>query len=210
MVEPLQGSQYRNKNRNRMPWTKTGGNLYFGLMNSNLKFLAPNAMSLWDTSLLPKACRWRCDGVGVDEHLTSNSTAAFCSNISTGLHLVGPSSVFQQDDDPKKTSKLSKGYLTKKKESNGVLQQMIRPPQSVPLGPAKTRRTRMIMRPHIQRFQFKGSRVLGLICIMFKTREDPKRRNLYLLSIPLRLMVNTDDVSQILEGVILLLCDINY
>ena len=42
--------------------------------------------------------------------------------IPSGLHLVGPSFIFQQDNDPKHTSRLYKGYLTKK-ESDGVLRQ---------------------------------------------------------------------------------------
>ncbi|CAJ0933412.1 unnamed protein product [Ranitomeya imitator] len=48
--------------------------------------------------------------------------------IPSGLRLVGPSFIFQQDNDPKHTSRLCKGYLTKK-ESDGVLHQMTRPPQ---------------------------------------------------------------------------------
>ena len=42
---------------------------------------------------------------------------------------MGPSFVFKQDNDPKHTSRLSKGYLTKK-ESDGVLHQMTWLPQS--------------------------------------------------------------------------------
>ena len=42
--------------------------------------------------------------------------------------LVGLSFVFQQDNDPKHTSRLCKGYFTK--ESDGVLHQMTWPPQS--------------------------------------------------------------------------------
>ena len=34
--------------------------------------------------------------------------------IPSGLHLVGLSFVFQQDNDPKHTSRLCKGYLTNK------------------------------------------------------------------------------------------------
>ena len=40
--------------------------------------------------------------------------------IPSGLRLVGPAFIFQQDNDPKHTSRLCKGYLTKK-ESDGVL-----------------------------------------------------------------------------------------
>ena len=40
--------------------------------------------------------------------------------IPSGLGLVGLSFVFQQDNDPKHTSRLCKGYLTNK-ESDGVL-----------------------------------------------------------------------------------------
>src|SRR4029434_2235125 len=38
--------------------------------------------------------------------------------IPSGLRLVGPAFVFQQDNDSKHTSRLCKGYLTKK-ESDG-------------------------------------------------------------------------------------------
>lgn len=53
--------------------------------------------------------------------------------IPSGLRLVGPF-IFQQDNDPKHTSRLCKGYLTKK-ESDGVLRQMTWPPQSPDLNP---------------------------------------------------------------------------
>ncbi|RXN27917.1 TE: Transposable element Tcb1 [Labeo rohita] len=43
-------------------------------------------------------------------------------------------SVASMDNDPKHTSRLCKGYLTKK-ESDGVLRQMIWPPQSPDLNP---------------------------------------------------------------------------
>ncbi|CAJ0928226.1 unnamed protein product [Ranitomeya imitator] len=56
--------------------------------------------------------------------------------IPSGLRLVGPSFIFQQDNDPKHTSRLCKGYLTKK-ESDGVLRQMTWPPQSPDLNPIK-------------------------------------------------------------------------
>ena len=48
-------------------------------------------------------------------------------DIPSGLRLVGPSFVFRQDNDPKHTSRLFKGYSTKK-ESDGVLHQMTWPP----------------------------------------------------------------------------------
>ncbi|XP_073525152.1 uncharacterized protein [Phyllobates terribilis] len=54
--------------------------------------------------------------------------------IPSGLCLVGPSFIFQQDNDPKHTSRLCKGYLTKR-ESDGVLSQMTWPPQSPDLNP---------------------------------------------------------------------------
>ena len=54
--------------------------------------------------------------------------------ILSGLRLLGPSFVFQQDNDPKQISRLCKGYLTKKK-SDRVLHQMIWPPQSPDLNP---------------------------------------------------------------------------
>ncbi|CAJ0951516.1 unnamed protein product [Ranitomeya imitator] len=56
--------------------------------------------------------------------------------IPSGLHLVGPSFIFQQDNDSKHTSRLCKGYLTKK-EGDGVLRQMTWPPQSPDLNPSE-------------------------------------------------------------------------
>ena len=54
--------------------------------------------------------------------------------IPSGLRSVGLSFVFQQDNDPKHTFRLCKGYLTRK-ASNGVLHQMTWPPQSPDLNP---------------------------------------------------------------------------
>ena len=53
--------------------------------------------------------------------------------IPSGFYFVVLSIVFQQDNDPKHTSRLCKGYLTK--ESDGVLHQMTWPPQSPDLNP---------------------------------------------------------------------------
>ena len=53
--------------------------------------------------------------------------------IPSGLRSVGLSFVFQQDNDPKHTTRLCKGYLTK--GSDGVLHQMTWPPQSPDLNP---------------------------------------------------------------------------
>ena len=56
--------------------------------------------------------------------------------IPTGLCLVGLSFVFQQDNDLKHTSRLCKGYLTKK-ESDGVLHLMTWPPQLPDFNPTE-------------------------------------------------------------------------
>ena len=57
------------------------------------------------------------------------------NTIPSGLHLVGISFVFQQENYPKQAaSRLCKSYLTKK-ESDGVLHQMTWPPQSPHLNP---------------------------------------------------------------------------
>jgi hypothetical protein len=53
--------------------------------------------------------------------------------ISFGWPLVLLSFVFQQDNDPKHTSRLCKGYLAKVRD--GVLHQMTWPPQSPNLNP---------------------------------------------------------------------------
>uniref|UniRef100_A0AAQ5Z6Q7 Tc1-like transposase DDE domain-containing protein n=1 Tax=Amphiprion ocellaris TaxID=80972 RepID=A0AAQ5Z6Q7_AMPOC len=54
--------------------------------------------------------------------------------IPSCLGLLRPTFILQQDNDPKHTSSLWKGYLTKK-ESDGVLRQVIWPPQSPDLNP---------------------------------------------------------------------------
>ena len=93
-----------------------------------------------------EAWRWWCDGallvtlsviyLEFKAHLTSMATTAFCNDTLSHLvlRLVGLSFVFQQDNDPKHTSRLCKGYLTRK-ESDGVLHQMTWPSQSPDLNP---------------------------------------------------------------------------
>ena len=54
--------------------------------------------------------------------------------MPSGFCWVEPAYVFKQDNDPKHTSRLCKGYLTKK-ESDGVLRQMTWPPQPPDLNP---------------------------------------------------------------------------
>ena len=54
--------------------------------------------------------------------------------IPSCLRLVGPSFIVQQDNDPKHTSRLCRGYLTNRK-SDGVLCQMTWPPKSPDLNP---------------------------------------------------------------------------
>jgi hypothetical protein len=53
--------------------------------------------------------------------------------IPSALRIVGLSFVFQQDNDPKRTTRLCKGYLAK--ESDGVLHQMTWLPLSPNLNP---------------------------------------------------------------------------
>uniref|UniRef100_A0A8C7WU98 Tc1-like transposase DDE domain-containing protein n=1 Tax=Oryzias sinensis TaxID=183150 RepID=A0A8C7WU98_9TELE len=96
-----------------------------------------------------EAWRRRCDGVRVlcwlgsvgDEFQTEGILNQHGYHsilqrhaIPSGLRLVGPSFIFQQDNDPKHTSRLCKDYLTKK-ESDGVLHQTTWPPQSPDLNP---------------------------------------------------------------------------
>ena len=67
-------------------------------------------------------------------HLTSYHSILQRYAIPSGLGLVGLSFVFQQDNYSKHTTRLCKGYWTKK-ESDGVLHQMTWPPQSPDLNP---------------------------------------------------------------------------
>jgi hypothetical protein len=63
----------------------------------------------------------------LNQHVYHNVLQQYA--IPSGLVLVGQSFVFEQD-----TSRLCKGYLTRKK-SDGVLHQMTWPPQSPDLNP---------------------------------------------------------------------------
>ena len=66
--------------------------------------------------------------------LTCMATTEICSDKPSHLvRRMGLAFVFQQDNDPKHTSRMFKGYLTK--ESDGVLHQMTLPPQSPNLNP---------------------------------------------------------------------------
>ena len=56
------------------------------------------------------------------------------SAIPSGIGLAGYGFTFQQDNDPKPTSRLCKSYL-ESKEAEGVLDIMIWPPQSPDLNP---------------------------------------------------------------------------
>ena len=68
-----------------------------------------------------EACWRRCDGVGLLCWLHCWGFIQNWRHISSSLRLVGPSFIFQQDNDPKHTSDM-------KKESDGVLCQMTWPP----------------------------------------------------------------------------------
>ena len=83
---------------------------------------------------------------------TSMATTASCSDMSSGLCLVGPSFIFQQDNDPKHTSRLRKGCLTTK-ESCGRWSGL----QSPDLNPIK-----MIWDEMDRRVKAEGEQVLSI------------------------------------------------
>lgn len=56
------------------------------------------------------------------------------SAVPSGIRLIGPGFIFQQDNDPKHTSKLCQSFL-KEKEQQQVLKIMTWPPQSPDLNP---------------------------------------------------------------------------
>ena len=127
-------------------------------MSPNLRFLVPTTVSLWDAEKVngwflhvwfpPLSMEeevWWCGGalmVTVDDLFRIQATFNQHGShsilqryaIPSGLHFVGPSFVFQQDNDAKHTSRLCKGYLTKK-ESVGILHQKTWSPQSLDLNP---------------------------------------------------------------------------
>ena len=110
-------------------------------MSPNLIFLVPTAVSLW-------AWRRRCEGVGVlcwwhcqiylefKAHLTSMATTAFCSDTPSHLVCAWDYHLFFNRTMTQHTSRLCKGYLSKK-ESDSVLHQMTWPPQSPDLNPTE-------------------------------------------------------------------------
>lgn len=73
---------------------QTSGNLFFGLMRTNVKYLAPPAASLWDMEEM-----WWC----FSQHWRLTQLT-WLQQQPSGLRLVGSSSVFQQDNDLKNTS----------------------------------------------------------------------------------------------------------
>uniref|UniRef100_A0AAZ3R7L3 Tc1-like transposase DDE domain-containing protein n=1 Tax=Oncorhynchus tshawytscha TaxID=74940 RepID=A0AAZ3R7L3_ONCTS len=81
------------------------------------------------------ACDTVCDLFRIQGTLNQHSYHSILQrySIPSGLRLVGLSFVFQQDTDPKHTSRLCKGYWTK--ESDGALHQMTWSPQSPDLNP---------------------------------------------------------------------------
>uniref|UniRef100_A0AAZ3RAH0 EF-hand domain-containing protein n=1 Tax=Oncorhynchus tshawytscha TaxID=74940 RepID=A0AAZ3RAH0_ONCTS len=72
--------------------------------------------------------------VDFDEFMTILGPKLLSSETREGFLGSTIDSIFWQDKDPKHTSRLCKGYLTKK-ESDGVLHQMTWPPQSPDLNP---------------------------------------------------------------------------
>ena len=128
-----------------------GGNLSFGLMspNSNNVFVR-GGVQMISTCGIPTVKHggggvmvWGCfagdtvfDLFRVQSTLNLQSYHSILQRyaIPSGLRLVGLSFVYQQDNDPNSTSRLCKGFLTKK-ESGGVLHQMTWPPQSPKFNP---------------------------------------------------------------------------
>ena len=53
----------------------------------------------------------------------------FFSILQYHLHLIGPKFILLHDNDPKHTARVIKNYLHRQEEQ-GVLQQMVWPPQS--------------------------------------------------------------------------------
>ena len=80
-------------------------------------------------------CWWHCDLFRIQGTLNQHGYHSILQRytILSGLRLVGLSFVFQQDNDPKHTSRLCKGYLTK--GSDGMLHQMTWLPHSPDLNP---------------------------------------------------------------------------
>ena len=71
-----------------------------------------------------------CDLFGIQSTLNQHGyhPISHLTTIPSCLHFVGLSFVYKQDNDPKHTSRLCKGYLSK--ESDQVMHQITWPPQS--------------------------------------------------------------------------------
>lgn len=155
-----------------------------------------------------EACRWRCDGVGVDDLFKIRGTLDQqfnCSILQQHLNWFALSgTIICFSTRPKKTSKLSKGYLTICCDKWPVLhnhQIQINGSYSSWWNP----KTEFNSKDSYDSYDYGSSyskapvlglQVLSLIRVMLRTRVDPEGRNLHLLSILLRLMVNIDDVSK--------------
>ena len=130
----------------------TSGNLFW-LMSPNFKKLVPTATSLWDAELVnrwsthvwfPREA-WRKRGCFAGDTVSDLFRIQSTLNkhgyhsilqpyaIPSGLRLVWLSFVFNRTMT-QHTSRLCKGYLTKK-ESDGVLHQMTWTPESPDLNP---------------------------------------------------------------------------
>ena len=88
-------------------------------------------MKHWRGGVMVWGCYWHCWWFIQNSRHTYPAFLAQHSAVThhpSGLHLVGPSFVSQQDKNPKHTSRLCKGYLTKR-ESDGVLASTITQPK---------------------------------------------------------------------------------
>ena len=148
-------------NEKRLAWAKKhklkSGNQCCGQTSLNLKYLAQMAECLWDAAkvnawvLHVSFPLWNMEGTVLwsgdvllvtccDNRCKSPTTMNLCWNgmplqylEPSEMRLVGRS-FFQQDNDPKHTSKLCKNHLLQK-ENAGQLKIMTWPPQSTCLNP---------------------------------------------------------------------------
>ena len=117
-----------------------------GLMSQNVKYLAVAGRKQYNNECLQATVKhgggslqvWGCisaNGVGdlvrINGVLNDETYRQILIHhaIPPGRHVIGPKFILQQDNTPKHTANVMKNYL-QRQEEQGVLEEMVWPPQS--------------------------------------------------------------------------------